>query len=247
MARHENPNQPLGTVVEILALYRLRLIKPEDFDPNDLKNLGYYFGRLIDDPELERLVNRRVGQLTQESAGIKSPLFPAEVTNKMKKRKKPRKKQKPPRQLSFLTPDTHEDKPNTFEFEVNPIAKIDKLGHYLDSPTHRGRRSPLSKIVQQRKRELRDMIGLPIARGKSPYIKNRFYKFLVRNICDYDVFGIFMLYDRVLGEIPEDLSLKIEEITRLINELLNPTLTPREAYGSFRDFLQEYWERWKII
>jgi hypothetical protein len=94
--------------------------------------------------------------------------------------------------------------------------------------------------------ELREKIGLPIARGKDPHVENSFYKFLVRQIYFYDKFRIFNEYDRVSGEVPAELALRIEAVRCLIDELLNKGLNMRKRYEEYDNFVREQWKKWRI-
>jgi len=101
--------------------------------------------------------------------------------------------------------------------------------------------------IRKKQTDLRNLIGLPVARGKDPHINDDFYKFLVRSIYKRDIFGIFMEYDRVLGEIPEELNDRINQVKELINELLNTSLNKQQRYKAFNQFSQEYQNKWPSI
>ena len=88
----------------------------------------------------------------------------------------------------------------------------------------RHRISPeLNEEFKIKRQELRNIIGLPVARGKSPYVNNSLYKYLVKQIYKYDKFGIFNDY---LSPFPvdKDLQTRINQVTRLIKTMLDDTV-----------------------
>ncbi|KKS95122.1 MAG: hypothetical protein UV71_C0012G0043 [Microgenomates group bacterium GW2011_GWC1_43_13] len=102
----------------------------------------------------------------------------------------------------------------------------------------------MSKDIREKKRELREIIGLPVARGKSEHVNDRFYKFLVRRIVNFDTFGIFSEFDRAISEKPPELESKICEVKGLVAELLGGELNQRERFQRFYEFSREYTEKW---
>lgn len=130
---------------------------------------------------------------------------------------------------------------------ANSEKRLDRLGVELGSYYYRHlRNTPITEEIKAKKIELRDRIGLPIARGKDPHVNDRFYIFLVKRICTFDTFGIFMEYDRVLDKVPPELDLKIKQVGRLVDELLNKGLNRPQRFGKFNQFVKDYQQRWNI-
>jgi len=132
------------------------------------------------------------------------------------------------------------------ENTIDPEKKLLKLGKGLDSCFYSYKNSPITAEISEKKLRLRNLIGLPVARGKDPHVKDRFYKFLVRKVCTYDTFGIFIEYDRVLDKIPQELDFKIKQVGGLVDELLNKNLNRPQRFRTFNQFVQEYRDRWNI-
>ena len=238
-------------IIEILALIILGKIKREDLSQNNRSVPAIYFEIMENDPEFAAQVNLRVQELRAlYSKGVKIPLFPPKIIDGLKKRRR-RKKTEPvyvqPRLLSEQNPEDKTD--GTEEDWFDPEKKLFKLGADLDKRSYH-RNFPKDSIIMQeikkKQTDLRNLIGLPVARGKDPHVNDDFYKYLVRRVYKRDIFGIFMEYDRVLGKIPQELDHKINEVKELINELLNTSLNKQQRYKAFNQFVQEYQNRWGI-
>ncbi len=111
----------------------------------------------------------------------------------------------------------------------------------------RHRTSPeLREEFRTKRQELREIIGLPVARGKSPYVNNSLYKYLVRQIYKYDKFGIF--HDYLLPwPADENLEIRINQVTELVKTMLHDTSldTKRKKWNYYKQFSADYRQRWQ--
>lgn len=134
--------------------------------------------------------------------------------------------------------------------DTNEIS-IDKMhrGAWRDQQRYlpRHRISPeLQEEFKIKRQELRNTIGLPVARGKSPYVNNSLYKYLVKQIYKYDKFGIFNDYLLPLP-VDDNLQTRINQVTRLIKTMLDDTVldTKRKKWNYFKQFSADYRQRWQ--
>jgi hypothetical protein len=127
---------------------------------------------------------------------------------------------------------------------IDPERKTIKVEKDLDNPSCSHKNSLINEEIRHKRMELRKKIGLPVARGKDPHVKDDFYKLLVKRVVKYDNFGIFNEFDRVITDSPPELDLKINQVKEVIDELLNGGLNLRERYRRFYEFTQEYKEKW---
>ena len=178
--------------------------------------------------------------------GRKIPLFTDEELAKARKHR--RKKKNPPVQTpqpSFLDEEVHVSGilgPITI---IDPEKGIARRHHDSQYPIEWAKDKLLSKEIQQKKQELRNRIGLPVARGKDEHVNDDFYKFLVKNVVKFDTFEIFCEFDRVITETPPELDLKIGEVSGLVGELLKGGLNGQERYQRFYQFRREYRKSWE--
>ena len=237
-----------GNIVEILALFLTGQIKWENLSENNQAVLGYCLGLMAENPRFARQVHARQNQISLAS-GQKTPLFSEEVIKRMKKHRRRKK-----REVELTTQPLlwqEEPPPNNQIYEptfvVDPEKRLYELGSNLEKPYYSHiKDTPITAEIRQKREELREMIGLPIARSKDPHVNDPGYQFLVKRVYKFDGFGIFNEYDRVLDEIPQELELKIQEVRGFITELLNPSNTLWQISKRFNQFAQDYQERWNI-
>lgn len=233
-------------IVEMLALFLAGKIQKEDLSENNQTTLGYYLGLMSEDRKFATKVNTRTEALRDK--GRRIPLFDAED---LKRAKKHRRK-KISSGERFTQPDLFEDSTihgvgNMEPGEiVDPEEKLVKL--HRSSSSRRGfvHKKLLQEDIQGRKNELRSKIGLPIARGKDPHVNDPFYKFLVKRITVFDVFGIFNEYDRAFVEISPELELKIQQVKNLTSELLSGELNMGDRFRRYDEFQHEYKKEWGL-
>lgn len=254
MAGVERSQEKEGvSIIETLALFLAGRLNRSDLSENNQAVLGYYIGLMNEDLEFAAKVNSRKNQLL-DPVGHKVPLFSPEVIDSLPKHKRhKRSKNENASQPSLWQNEPkiniESDSGMVFGLEnvIDPERKLFEVGMSLDSPFFEYyKNSPIIEEIKKKKMELRNQIGLPIARGKDPHVNDKFYQFLVRRICNQDTFGIFIEYDRVMGEIPEELNLKIKEVEGLIDELLNKNLNRKQRFSTFNQFIKEYNDRWNI-
>lgn len=233
-------------IVHTLALFLSGKIRKEDMSENNQVVMGYYLGLMADDPGFAKRVNAIKIQMLEK--GKKVPLYTSEELQKAKSHRKHREV----RGEMFFQPGfweggspQEEIKPELVGFQ-DPEKKLAELHRFSSRRFNQDYRKILSKEVGDRKNELRNVIGLPIARGKNPYVNDDFYKFLVRRVCTFDTFKIFNEYDRAISEIPPDLDAKIGQVKGLVDELLNQGLGRRERFERFNQFTEEYEKEWSM-
>jgi hypothetical protein len=228
-----------------LALFLSGKIRREDMAEENQTVLSFYLGLMADYHQFAQRVNSLKNQLMTN--GQKIPLYSEEEIKRMKKYKKRHRKKDEPQasQLSFWSEkNVFENEEQSLKIISDPEKTLFQEGEKLESRFFPRKKLLITKEVREKKLKLREMIGLPVARGKNPHVNDRFYKFLVRNICQYDEFEIFREYDRVLDELPEDLSLKIKEVSDLVEQLLNNNLNRNQKYNTFKEFVRDYHDRW---
>ena len=233
-------------IVEIMARVLLGQIKREDLDENNQAVLGYYSGLMDDDPKFRAQVSARKNQITLDSKnGRRIPLYTEGELAKAK-RHGGRRSVSTERALQ---PDLFESpvqsgEPIEIGTILDPERKLARLHSELQNRFSWNSNRLIAEETLIRKNELKDLIGLPIQRGKDPHINDDYYKLLVKKIADRDVFGIFHEFDRVLTEVPPELDMKINQVKGLVGELLNPGLNLRERYRRLDEFTEEYWVTW---
>lgn len=233
-------------IAHTLALFLSGKIRKEDMSENNQVVMSYYLGLMADDPQFAKRVNVIKTQMLEK--GKKVPLYTSE---ELQKAKRHRKYDKVQREV-FFQPGFWEEgssqeeiKPELVNFQDSE-KKLNKLRRFSSRHFNEDYRKILRKEVGDRKNELRNVIGLPIARGKNPHVNDDFYKFLVRRVCTFDTFEIFNEYDRAISKIPLDLDAKIGQVKGLVDELLNQGLGRRERFKRFDQFAEEYEKEWNI-
>ena len=134
---------------------------------------------------------------------------------------------------------------NTTEQSIDQMHRRSWRDQQRYLPRHRI--SPeLNEEFKIKKQELRNIIGLPVARGKSPHVNDSLYKYLVKQIYKHDKFGIFHDY---LLPIPVDknLQIRINQVTELIDNMLRNTSldTKRKKWNYYKQFSADYRQRWQ--
>lgn len=152
----------------------------------------------------------------------------------------------------YVQPDLWQAEPH--EPLITPIEEnkpdleiqIDTMGKMINSRMGWKHDKELRKETAIRKKELRAMINLPIARKGSGHENDGFYKFLTRRVVAWDVFSIFKDYVSSVGDIPEDLKARIETVKDMVSIVTSPEsgLNQREKYNYYHDTLSEYLEKW---
>ena len=246
MTAENSQNKENNNIVEILALIGAGKIKRKDLDENNLAVISFYGpgGLMDDDPSFAEKVRKRQSEIFD--SGRKIPLYSADDLEKAKKHRVRRKKRTDP----ALQPRLFEDPPikdHTSLSIFDPEQKIMQFGADLESRFPRRGNTFITEEIKHKKMELREIIGLPVARGKSVHVNDDFYKFLVKKIVKWDTFNIFTEYDCAMGGVPDGLKLKIDEVKRLIKMVLDPKLNRREKYRAFYDFIEAHKEEWGII
>ena len=237
-------NNSGNNVLEMVALYMERRLNKEDLSPENQAMLEFYVGIIPDDPKFAAAVNNRRKQMINTD-GQRTSLFPKEVFDNISKRKRKTKPEARGFQPSLWTEEKEESEQSNIVGGIDTEDKIMKLGKELNSRFSR-KNKLITEEIKYKKETLRNEIGLPIARGKDPHVKDVFYKFLVKRICTRDIFGIFAENDRVWVERDEDLNMKINEVKGLVDELLNnKTITRQERFQRYENFLEDFKNRWE--
>jgi hypothetical protein len=232
----------ISNIVEILALIRAQKLNKDDMGANERAIVEFYTGLIDEDPNFAKRVTSRYNQLSQ--SGVKTQLFPLEIINKLKKRK--RKKKEKLLQQSPLWPSetTENNKLQTFDSKAHSEGNLSDLMRRADSRRYSNFDNDVRAEVSRNKDILRKKIGLPIARGNSPYVNDPFYEFLVNKVCNEDRFGIFTEHDRSYGEITPELDAKIKDVGGIIDELINGNHNRRFKFKTFKEFTQQFEDKW---
>lgn len=233
-------------IIETLALFLSGRIQKGDLSENNQVTLDYYLGLMSEDRKFAARVGVRTDQLRDK--GKRIPLFEADDLKKAKKhRVRKTSSQESFTQPSLLPNLTFHESEDVELGEINdPEENLVKLHRSFSSRYGIVRKKLLQEDVQYRRNELRSKIGLPIARGKDPNVKNPFYRFLVKRIVTFDLFDIFGEYDRSFVEISPELELKIQQVRSLTGELLSGELNMREKFKRFDEFKHEYQDKWGL-
>jgi len=129
---------------------------------------------------------------------------------------------------------------------LDPERKLASLHRESAHPQWRDRYSPMVEDIKYNNLKLRNIIGLPIARGKDPHVGDRFYKFLVKRVVKYDAFRIFTEYDGLEHDEPTDVDARINQVKALVGEVLDNKIHLNEKYNKYHEFEKAYREEWKI-
>ncbi len=209
-------------------------------DENNRSMLGFYRGLMAEDPRFARQVHKLKNRLTAGGEGVRTSLFTPEELQKAKRHRKPQITDYAV-QLGMWTNDN-----NTIAFEPDPERNIFNTGEQLGNRYIHDQVPIITKEVKIRTETLRNMIGLPVARGKDPHVKDAFYKFLVRRLVRDDIFEIFHEYDRVYTEIPSGLRIKIDILREWVGLMINGEIGLREKYKIYYGLIKGYEETGEI-
>lgn len=128
---------------------------------------------------------------------------------------------------------------------IDPEKQLAKLHREFEEPLYmRNKNSLVNEDIRYLKLILRNIIGLPIARGKDPHVGDRFYKFLVRRIVRDDVFRIFTEFNDYKYNEPTDLDARISQVKDFISEALNNNAGLRGKYANYNKFVDIYNNEW---
>lgn len=217
-----------GNIVKILALYSLGKIDMEKLDSDSQLTLRLWYNAMLDDPRLKELVNT-----VKEELLVKTPVAEPENKPDVVTKKE-----------TYLQPSLlpKESASNVSE------SRLDKLGKDLNGQYyHYQKNTPITEEIKHKRQELREKIGLTRVEKNRADLDPKLNKFLEKRICEKDIFHLFEEYDRVLGEIPEELNLKINAVSDLIKILLYGELNVFEKYKEFHKFEDEHRQEWNII
>jgi len=233
---------------EFFAHYLAGKINKENLDENTQTLIDIFGpgGAMDDDPRFRAKVNAKKEELL--TRGEKIPLFTSNELQNATLHKHP-KKRKPNHALPepFWPYVPVGTKRVEIELMADPERNLHNLEKQMNNRFDPHLDTPMDMESKKKINELREEIGLPVVRGKDAHVNDDFYKYLVRRIYFFDVFHIFGEYDRVLGQIPEDLSFKIDQVKNLINTLLNGGLNIKERYEKYHEFVEEHMEEWNVF
>jgi len=137
--------------------------------------------------------------------------------------------------------------PGIFDHQsvIDPEKQLAKLHREFEIPRRWNNRDSLvHEDIGYLKTKLREEIGLPIARGKDPHVGDKFYKFLVKRIVNYDVFGIFTEFNDYKYNEPTDLDVRISQVKNYISEALSNNVGLRGKYMNYNEFVDIYNKEW---
>ncbi len=232
-----------------LTLARLRagVLKNSDLTDEERQFLDIWEDIVEEDPKLKNSVGETVREL--ETSGVKVPLFtPQELQGLKKHKKKPNQRfEMKPLPFWITNPETmgeekHTKNPsNTF---LDSEKKIHKIGKNLNDRFGDLKDGDSRKEILIKREELREIINLPVVRGKDPHVNDSFYQYLVERVCIWDVFGIFYEYSCAVAGVSEELQQKIDQVKGIINEVLENKSTFPQRREWLQKLADEYEEKW---
>lgn len=243
--------ESVNNVVETLALFLSGRIKREDLDENNQSVLGYYLSLMDDDLKFKNAVITRKKEMTQ--AAEIGRIIPLYTDKELESAKRHRKHKKHKVETCFQhelfkveSSVVENTDVNNHQSIFDPEKKLAGLHSEFDKLPHwRHKDSLVDEDIKHLKLKLRNIIGLPIARGKDPHVGDRFYRFLVNRIVHYDVFRIFIEFNDFKHNEPTDLDVRIHQIKNYISEALNNNIGLREKYIDFNEFVDIYNKEWE--
>lgn len=246
--RSEGEDKLGDSIIEIMARYKLGQIKREDMSEDNQAILRYYLGLMEEDSGFRQKVISRKNEIFETSLkGRKIPLYTAEELAKAKRHRKKKPTTYEHAYQPGLFGDPEQEKEIIgFDDILDPEKKLGKVHQELQGRFTSGSSSLVSEEMQYKRTKLRNLIGLPIARGKDRHTNDDFYKYLVKRIVKFDTFGIFLEFDRVLSDCPAELETKIDQVRGVLTEILNDNLNLRQKYQKLNQFTQEYKDRWDV-
>lgn len=232
-----------------LTLARLKtgIFKNSDLTDEERQSLDIWEDIVENDPKLKESVARIVQNL--EEKGVKIPLFAPQEIQRARKHKIKQSQKFEMKPLPFwisnpgvMGEEKHTE--NSSNTVLDPDRRVHKAGENLinrfgDLKDKDSRKEVLIKI-----RELREIINLPVARGKDPHVNDPFYKYLVRRVCTWDVFGIFYEYISAVAEVPEETQQKIDQVGGIVDRVLEGKFTFRQRRERLQELTNEYGKRW---
>lgn len=235
--------------VEMAALFLAGRIESEDLSEPNQELIDTQLKIIESDPEFASEINKRKNQLLSRGGRI-TPLFNEEQIERMTKqriRREPRNCQTA-NQMDFLEAIGKGRVSSIRDEDVfDPERRIHEQGRIYDRRYgSKQKNTPVREEIEWRKGELRERIRLPAARGDSPYVNDTTYKLLVKKVYMGDEFGIFMEYDRVIGEESSELVSRIEEVREIVSNILGSGFGLRKIKTTLNQDLSEYRKRWNI-
>lgn len=230
-----------NNIVEILALYLTGKLKKEDMDEDNQAILRFYLGSMEEDPKFKNRVNTRKNEiLSNIKDGVRKSMF---TEAQLKKAKSHRKKKITSYEKAFqpLLFDDRIENVRTVEsgMILDPERGIAQM-HEFQNRFSKYRKPYLSEEVRLKKNQLRNLVGLPIARGKDPHVNDPFYQTLVKDIFANDVFHIVTEFDSAIIGPSEELDQKINQIKRFVSEVDRPELGLKHKYEQFNQFKENF-------
>ncbi|MFH1971133.1 MAG: hypothetical protein ABIJ05_01985, partial [Patescibacteria group bacterium] len=221
-----NPEHKTGNesdkIIEVVALFLLGKVKMEDMNENNQFVLKFHLSLMSDDPEFKAAVDKRKNKLMVTS--IKEERIPLYSKDQLKNAKPHRKRKKHYEKISqprLFEEVSIVEKNSSYGYEnvIDPERKLVRLHKEFNNiPYGNNKNSLINEEIKHNRKKLRNEIGLPIVRGKDPHVGDYFYKFLVKRIVEFDVFGIFSEYNGIENNPPTDLETRISQVKRMVSE-----------------------------
>jgi hypothetical protein len=226
-------------IVEVIAGFLAGKIPGENFVGNDRFVRDFYIGLMSEDEEFAARVNERKEQLLEGSSAKKeAKKVPTYIQGEFSFPETPVMHDIADQIKYFANSHTLAVGEHGTVFDSE--AKIVELHKKFQSNHPYARNEVMNEEICFKRNQLREMIGLPIVRGKDSHIKDTFYKYLVKHVVGEDEFGIFNEYDRVIYGVPDDLEEKIGQVREFIGGVVDSDLNLREKYRSYREFKEGY-------
>lgn len=259
----ERQEQVEDPVYKMVAKAILHKRQGEALSENDAFVLGYYGpGGLMGDNRYSNFRNRVLAEVARLSnpytiktieldRGTRIPLFTETELAKAKyHRRRSHKEPNHDTQPSLIyKSNTGDETPFVGLTEQDPTKKVFEAGRLLDAKF--GRHSDQvyideTKEIRTKRKELRERINLPIVHKGDKHVDDKFYKFLVKYIVRWDIFGIFRENLSHGFVSTNEFEYKVNDIGNLINDVLDPYSKNYKQYKCFDKFVEDKSDGWGI-
>jgi len=214
-----------------------KFIKTSSFNSLLEKKRVEYFLSMVN-AERDDISTGKDNIVLTELNGRRIPLYTEDELKAAKKHRKKKRREERFIQPKLFLPENQSDFSLKKDDMFDPEASIARM--HSEAQRHQPWKKTVSEEVRYKNAKLRERIGLPVARGKDAYVGDKFYKFLVKRVYIWDMFGIFAEFNSAIGEIPDSLNTKIDGVRNMVNEVLNPELGIREKFSIFNEFAEEH-------
>lgn len=235
-------------VVDVVVEFLLGRINRESLDENGNFVLDYCLGLMTDNlPFANQVRIRKEKRKAELEKGKKNPLFTDRELEPARKHRTKRKKVKNRFIQPKLIPDSRTGSDITREDVFSPERDLEKLHKLFNLPSSLcPRNNPVDEENKYKIDDLRNEIGLPVARGNSPHVNDLVYGYLVERVVHRDELGIFGEELTRQGLRSEGLEEDIGAVGDFLGEVLDGGFSKWQMSKRYREF-KESWEKRKTV